>query len=199
MRLSKPIEPEAKPPPPPPAVYGLPGSRPARFAPSSPGFGLPLPRRGSAVSVPLSPFLFRSVGSSLRRSPPSAGRVFPRSAGRVFPVLGGSGLPSFSRGRGRGLGFRAVCAAGSAVRSGALPSPLILLETIQTFYYYWRRICCVFRGYSAPCHHRPPPAFFRAFLRSSPLLPLPSPGFARSGCCARLRPPLLCAFPPLGR
>ena len=103
--------------------------------------GLPLPRRATVCPflagappsfVPLSPFLFRSVGSFLRRPPPSPGRVFPRcrcapvfprSAGRVFPVLGGAGLPSFSRGRGLGRGFRAC------VR---------------------RRVCGAFRGASVP-------------------------------------------------
>ena len=142
MRLSKPMNRKPSPRPRPRlstvcpalALPGLPLPRRLRFArlcpsrlrfaPSSPGLRL--------SCVPLSPFLSRSVGSFLRRSPPSAGRgfprcrcvpVFPRSAGRVFPVLGGVGLPSFSRGRGRGLGFRAC------VRC---------------------RVCCAFRGASVP-------------------------------------------------
>ena len=102
------------------ALSGLPLPRRLRFAP--PLAGAP------PASVPLSPSLSRPVGSFLRRSPPSAGRVFPRSAGRVFSALGGVGLPSFSRGRGRGLGFRACvrCRACCAFRGASVP-----LDTIR--------------------------------------------------------------------
>ena len=170
MRLSKPIEPEAKLPPPPPAVYGLPGLSPCPVFPSLAGYGFPLPCRGFACPPALS-----ALG----------GRVFPRSAGRVFPVLGGVGFPSFSRGWGRELGFRAMCVAGVAVRSGAFPFPLILLETSQTFkspkrklFVLWRRGCCAFRGYSAPTAAAPHPLCFVRFALSAP----------SSLASARLRP-----------
>ena len=197
-------EPEAKPPPPPPAVYGLPGSRPARFAPSSPSTVCPaLPLSATVCPflagappsfVPLSPFLSRSVGSFLRRSPPSAGRVFPRcrcvpvfprSAGRVFPVLGGVGLPSFSRGRGRGLGFRACvrCRGCCAFRGASVPLDTIrnnsnILSSQKGNFLLWRRVYCAFRGYSAPTTTAPRPLSFLRFAFSAP----------SSLASARLRP-----------
>jgi hypothetical protein len=185
------------------ALPGLPLPRRLRFAPPLPATVCPSLAGASPASVPLSPSRPRSVGSFLRRSPPSAGRVSPRSAGRVSPrsagrvspVLGGAGLPSFSRGRGRGLGFRALCVAGSAVRSGALPSPLIPLETTQTFMFEGFLMvtqketnCSVLvpglmcaPGILCPPPQPPPPPparFALCVLRSSPLLPLPPPGFA---------------------
>ena len=54
-------------------------------------------------------------------------------------------------------------------------------------------------GLLCPHHHRPPPALLCAFCVLRPCFPCLRPASPRSGCCARLRPPLLCALPPSGR
>ena len=105
-----------------------------RFAPSSPGL-----RRPSFLSLPSFP------GRSARFS----GALRPRRVGFSLAVgafrfsldrrvgfsrsWAVSVCPRSAGGGGGGLASGPVCVAGVAVRSGALPSPLIPLETTQTF------------------------------------------------------------------
>ena len=118
MRLSKPIEPEAKPPPPPTAVYGLPGLSPCPVFPSLAGYGFPF----LAGAPPV-----------LRRSPPSAvGFSLARRVGfsRSWAV---SVFPRSAVGGGGGLASGLCALPGLLCVPGLLRVPLILLETTQTF------------------------------------------------------------------
>ena len=107
------------------ALPGLPLPRRLRFAPPSPWL-----RLSSFLSLP--PFSGRSARFSGALRPRRVGFSLARRVGFsrswAVPVC-----PRSVGGGGGGLASGLVCVAGSAVRSGALPSPLILLETTQTF------------------------------------------------------------------